>query len=137
MRIGLVAYAAALLLSGSELAYGQTAPAPSANDKNCAVLETVVVTATRRAENVQNVPVAVTALTASELNGSGISGVRGVTVAVPDFNGGRNFIGLQPTIRGVGSSGVSIGDEANVALYVDGVYMPVSQSNTIDLVEVD
>ena len=61
MRIGLVAYAATLLLSGSELAYGQTAPAPPANDQNGAVLETVVVTATRRAENVQNVPVAVTA----------------------------------------------------------------------------
>jgi iron complex outermembrane receptor protein len=81
--------------------------------------------------------VAVTAMTARALEDAAVSGVRQLTVAVPGYNGGRNFVGLQPVLRGVGSSGVSMGDEPNVALYIDGVYQPSSHSNTIDLVEVE
>lgn len=101
------------------------------------VLEEVVVTATKREEGLQQVGIAVTALTANELQDAGVEGVRRLTLAVPGYTGGRNFVGLQPVIRGIGSSGVSLGDEPNVALYIDGVYQPSSHANTIDLVEVE
>ncbi|EJU14545.1 TonB-dependent receptor [Sphingomonas sp. LH128] len=44
---------------------------------------------------------------------------------------------FQPVVRGVGSTGISVGDEPNIATYVDGVYQPESAANWIDLVEVE
>lgn len=100
-------------------------------------LEDIVVTATRREERLQSVPIAVTAITANTIGTAGVGGLRDLTVVVPGFQGGRNMTVNQPTIRGVGSSGVGMADEANVATYVDGVYQPFSFTSAQDLVEVE
>jgi iron complex outermembrane receptor protein len=126
-----------VFVCSSGVSYGQSAASAAAATSGDVALEEITVTATRRSENVQEVPVAVTALSAAALSASGVTDIRDLTVAVPDFNGGRNFVGFQPVIRGVGYSGTSVGDESNVALYIDGVYQPSSHSNNIDLVEVD
>jgi iron complex outermembrane receptor protein len=97
----------------------------------------IVVTARRREERLQDTPIAVTALNGDGLAKAGISDVRDLTRVVPSFNGGRNYLVFQPTIRGVGSNGVSQGDESNIALYVDGIYQPDPYSNVVDLVEVE
>ena len=85
----------------------------------------------------QNVPVAVTALTSTALNNAGVGHLRDLTVTIPGFTGGRNITVSQPVIRGVGSTGVSAGDESNVATYIDGVYQPDPYSTFIDLVQID
>ncbi|MCB1632865.1 MAG: TonB-dependent receptor plug domain-containing protein, partial [Pseudomonadales bacterium] len=97
----------------------------------------IVVTATRREERLQDVPVAVTAVTSQTLTTSGVTSLRDLTVAVPAFQGGRNAIVNQPTIRGVGSSGIGMADESNVATYVDGVYQPFAFMSAQDLVEIE
>ncbi|HIK93197.1 MAG TPA: TonB-dependent receptor, partial [Planctomycetes bacterium] len=97
---------------------------------------TIIVTATRREESLQEVPVAVTAVSTEALTTSGVEQVRSLNQLVPGFNGGRNQNVMQPSIRGVGSSGTSVGDESNVAVYVDGVYQGDPYSTQIDLVEV-
>ena len=96
----------------------------------------IIVTATRREESLQKVPVAVTALSTEVLTTSGVEQVRSLNQVVPGFNGGRNQNVMQPSIRGVGSSGTSVGDESNVAVYVDGVYQGDPYSTQIDLVEI-
>ena len=96
----------------------------------------IIVTATRREESLQKVPVAVTALSTEVLTTSGVEQVRSLNQIVPGFNGGRNQNVMQPSIRGVGSSGTSVGDESNVAVYVDGVYQGDPYSTQIDLVEI-
>ena len=111
-------------------------PAPAVADAS-AGLEDIVVTATRREERLQDVPVAVTAITNSALGGAGVSILRELTLVVPGFQGGRNSGVNQPTIRGVGSSGIGMADEANVATYVDGVYQPFSFTSSHDLVEIE
>ena len=100
-------------------------------------IEDIVVTATRREERLQDVPVAVTAITNSTLSAAGVGGLRDLTVVVPGFQGGRNATVNQPTIRGVGSSGIGMADESNVATYVDGVYQPFSFTSALDLVEIE
>lgn len=100
-------------------------------------LEDIVVTATRREERLQNVPVTVTAVTSSSLRAAGITDVRGLTQVVPGFFGGRNFGLFLPVIRGVGSNSVSAADEANVATYIDGVYQPDPFSTFVELAEVE
>ncbi|MDB5699120.1 MAG: TonB-dependent receptor [Alphaproteobacteria bacterium] len=118
------------------------APAPApvsapAQAQDTGGIEDIVVTATRREERLQDVPVAVTAITSSTLASAGVSGLRDLTVVVPGFQGGRNATVNQPTIRGVGSSGVGMADESNVATYVDGVYQPFSFTSAQDLVEIE
>jgi iron complex outermembrane receptor protein len=97
----------------------------------------IVVTATRREARLQDVPVAVTAITGDSLGSADVSTVRSLTQVVPGFIGSRNMGVFQPVVRGVGSTGISVGDEPNIATYVDGVYQPESAANWIDLVEVE
>ena len=118
------------------------APAPNQSTQEPAAttaggLEEIVVTATRREERLQDIPVTVSAVTANTLGGAGVTDVRSLTQVVPGFNGGRNLSVTQPVIRGVGSSGVSIGDEANVATYIDGIYQAEPFSTSLELVEVE
>lgn len=96
----------------------------------------IVVTATRRNENLQNVPVAVTAITAETLASQGVTNIQQLTNSVPSFVGGKNSGLFLPTMRGVGSFGTGPAEEANVALYVDGVYQPDPSSNLLELGEV-
>jgi iron complex outermembrane receptor protein len=100
-------------------------------------LQDIVVTATRREERLQDVPVTVTAITAESLATADVASVRELTQVVPGFVGSRNAGVFQPVIRGVGSTGISVGDEPNVATYIDGVYQPETGANWIDLVEVE
>ncbi|MBX9896477.1 MAG: TonB-dependent receptor [Qipengyuania sp.] len=154
MRFRTVAYSAAFLssVSVSAMALAQAAPPDPAGEQGATDVATtpaapptearesgiadIVVTATRREERLQDIPVTVTAIAGSSIAEAGVREVRTLTQVIPNFNGGRNQNVMQPSIRGVGSSGTSVGDEANVAVYVDGVYQGDPYSTQIDLVEV-
>lgn len=125
---GLSAVCASALHAGSACA--QDAPVTER------ALEEVVVTATRREESMQKIPVTVTAITGDVLASSGILETRNLTQIVPGFIGSRNAGVGQPVIRGVGSSGISQTDESNVATYIDGVYQPDPYSTMLELVEI-
>lgn len=123
-------------------AYAQTASPPppqtppvdeAASQGTDNPLGDIVVTATRREERLQDIPVAVTALTSEAIESSGVQDVRSLTQVVPGFFGGKNIGLFLPVIRGVGSSSVSAADEANVATYIDGVYQPDPYSTFVDL----
>ena len=114
-----------------------TAPAAAGDTAQAGGLEDIVVTATRREERLQDVPVTVTAITAQSLAVADVTTVRDLTQVIPGFVGSRNAGVFQPVIRGVGSTGISSGDEPNVATYIDGVYQPETGANWIDLVEVE
>lgn len=120
---------------------GSEPPAePEAHPENSEVqggLNDIVVTATRREERLQDVPIAVTAIAGGDLQSAGVSDLRQLTTVVPGFNGGRNFSVMQPVIRGVGSTGITLLDESNVAIYIDGVYQPNPYTTMLELVEVE
>src|SRR5690349_13542559 len=73
-----------------------------------AQIETVVVTAEKRAENVQNVPIAITAFTGTTLQDKNITDLHGLSNLTPNVNldGGAPFSGdssvLSASIRGIG-----------------------------------
>ncbi|WP_231958271.1 TonB-dependent receptor [Novosphingobium resinovorum] len=87
-------------------------------------LNDIVVTARRRAESLQDVPVAVTALSAETLERYDMTSLEKISTQTPQFTIGRssNGSGAQLTLRGIGSSSTSIGIEQSVAVVVDGVY---------------
>jgi outer membrane receptor protein involved in Fe transport len=87
-------------------------------------LETIVVTARKRTESVQDVPVDVTAVTGEEIRRQDLTSLEKLAEVTPDFNVGRasNGSAAQLTLRGIGSSSTSIGIEQSVAVVVDDVY---------------
>lgn len=108
------------------------APAGASTGAN----EDVVVTAQRRSERLQDVPASVTSLSSAVLAKSGVTNTSDLAklttaVAIPFYGA---F--LQPSIRGVSSTGANIGDSSNVALYLDGVYQPQQIASLIDLPDV-
>lgn len=84
----------------------------------------IVVTARKRAESVQDVPVAVTAFSAEAIQKSDLTSLDKLAASTPNFLVGRasNGSGAQLTLRGIGTSSTSIGIEQSVAVIVDGVY---------------
>ena len=96
----------------------------------------IIVTAQRRAERLQDVPASITALSADKLAKSGILNTSDIARVTPGVT--MPFYGafLQPSIRGVTSTGANIGESPNVAMYVDGVYQPQQIATLIDLPDV-
>ncbi len=87
-------------------------------------IEDIVVTARKREESVQTIPVSVTALSAAQIQRQDLTSLEKVAARTPNFTVGRasNGSGAQLTLRGIGSSSTSIGIEQSVAVVVDGVY---------------
>ncbi|RME62279.1 MAG: ligand-gated channel [Alphaproteobacteria bacterium] len=95
-------------------------------------MEEVVVTARRREESAQDVPVSVTAYSAARIDRQDLTSLEKLAAFTPQFSVGRasNGSGAQLTMRGIGSSSTSIGIEQSVAVIVDGVYF--GQGRTIN-----
>lgn len=91
-------------------------------------LETVVVTAQKTAQNLQNVPIAVTALSASQLSSANIQYQTDLPKLTPDLNFTANSGFISPYIRGVGSQFANPGLEDSVAVYLDDMYLPRATS---------
>ena len=101
------------------------------------VLEEIVVTAKKRAQNLQDVPIAITALSSETLNNAGIKTTEDLTVAVPGLNVSRQLSTVAPILRGVGNYSVSPGFEGAVAVYVDEVYIPSAHASMFSLANID
>ncbi len=92
--------------------------------------EEIVVTARKRAESLQEVPLSVTALTADQLQRVGAVNNEDVALLTPNFNTVRQ-IGRRldrPTIRG--QSAAAVGGEPNASYFIDGVAVAGSVSTT-------
>jgi iron complex outermembrane receptor protein len=101
----------------------QQADEPSDTDGNAEI----VVTAQKRQESAQNVPIAITALSGDDLTSAGVTDTLDLKATVPSLNitTATGGIGL-PRIRGIGATGQGPGIENPVAVYVDGVYYGAS-----------
>jgi iron complex outermembrane receptor protein len=101
-------------------------------------LQEIVVTAQKRSENLQNVPIAITALSAKQLTVAGISNTADLKAVTPGlaFNTALGGFG-QPRIRGIGTTTTGPGIENPVATYVDGVYIGSAAGTLFSLNDVD
>ena len=103
----------------------------------------IVVTAQRRAENVQRVPIAVTAITSEALEARGITSVAALTNLAPNttLDAGTPFSGsgsvLAAYIRGIGSNDFAFNIDPGVGVYLDGVYLARTVGANQDLLDVE
>ena len=87
-----------------------------------AQLEEIIVTATRRAESLQDVPISVTAITGEAILVGGFSDMEEVSVFVPNLYMADTFTGQVLAVRGIGTSPGNEAFEQAVAQFHDGVY---------------
>jgi len=89
-----------------------------------AQIETVVVTARKREENVQNIPIAVSTVSGAQIAKFNLTSVEQISQATPQLIISRGSSGSAAdiTMRGIGSSFENIGIEQSVSVNVDGVY---------------
>lgn len=85
-------------------------------------LEEIVVTAQKREDRLQDVPLTISAFSAASLDKMKIENTQDLGMVTPSLQIGRQLNTIQPVIRGIGSLTSTIGDESKTAIYVDGVY---------------
>lgn len=128
----------ALLSSTTAMAAAQ--PVPAAQPAAEAPSEDgsdIIVTAQRRSERARDVPISLTALGEKQLQNAGITDTRGLTMVTPGLKMDRVGNFTLPALRGVTTTITNPGADANVAVYLDGIYQPSTLSNTFDLPDVE
>ncbi len=85
----------------------------------------VIVTATKRAQSIQDVPIAVTVVTPQQLQDQGVVNIQNLTSVAPSFstsNAQTSSGTVVLRMRGVGTTSNNIGFESAVGVFIDGVY---------------
>ncbi len=130
-----------LLFCASSLALAPAAGAFAATpgDQSAPVLNEIVVTAQKREQKLQSVPLSVSAVTSQTLKQAGVVDMRGISTLVPSLTVVQTVgpVNQSYRIRGIGSDANIPTFEPDVALFVDGVYMPRSGLGVDDLVAVE
>ena len=116
---------ALLLALAASLAHAPSVLAQDAGDE-ADTLDKIVVTAQKREEALQDVPVVVTALSERALQDNGVRDIKDLQTMVPGLTVTSTQSEAQTTarIRGVGTVGDNAGLESSVGVVIDGVYRP-------------
>jgi len=136
--------AAAVAVAFSLSAHAQDEETPQVADDATDVADdfannAIIVTATRRASPLSDVPIAVSAVTAASLQNSGANDIRQLNQLAPSLlvsSTGSEANGAA-RIRGVGTVGDNPGLESSVAVFIDGVYRSRTGAGLTDLGEIE
>ncbi|MEZ5946928.1 MAG: TonB-dependent receptor [Hyphomonas sp.] len=108
------------------------------DDEDVKVYEGIIVTATRRAEKLSEVPIAMSVFGDEDIEQTGIRELAEMSDYIPNVSiSGHNDFRSVITIRGVGSNSRNIGFDSRVGVYVDGVYMGQSPAVNQELLDLE
>ena len=135
MPLGWIVAAATFCSFAAGQAAAQDAASSSASAnaaaENSGEIGEIVVTANKRAENIQKVPIAITAVTGERLSNIGVTNTQDLARVVPGLSIQNSVGGTQAHLRGVGTTAAGgPGHENSIATYIDGVYI-VSTSGAL------
>lgn len=118
---------------------GLTPLAAQAQDTEIQTVDSIVVTAQKREQNLQDVPVVVTAVGAKLLQDTGVKDIKDLTILTPGLTVTSTTSEASTTarIRGVGTVGDNPGLESSVGIVIDGVYRPRNGVSFGDLGEME
>lgn len=124
IKTSVSATVAALCLSSTAFAADEATSKRTAAAREAGVIEEIVVTAERRSQSLQELPISIQAFTAEQLEKSGTAAIMDLQIHTPGLVmntfGGHGELFM----RGVGNAVQAPGLEGSVAIYIDGVYQP-------------
>lgn len=127
------------LTTASALAVVLALPAYAQDTDDGAKVDTIVVTAQKREENIQDVPVAVTAFSGDDLKARSVIGFEEIARQVPGLQY-ENDVDIRSSrirIRGITSGGSTAGTDSSVGVYVDEVYLGQGAAANTDLFDLE
>ncbi len=142
-NLKLLNHSAAALLAlsgGTGVAHAQVATSAPPVEATEVGLSKVVVTARRREETLQDVPVSVTAFSADQLSKQGVPDVTALALALPNTTlkaSRATNTTLTAFIRGVGQADPLAGFESGVGIYMDDIYLARPQGAVADIYDVE
>ena len=119
------------MIAGTGMAHGQM------------VLEEITVTAQKRAENVQDVPIAITAFSSAGMSKKGLTNISQIGDFTPnvEIDSTASFSGstqvLSAFVRGIGQADFAFNLDPGVGVYVDGVYYARTFGAVLDLLDLE
>lgn len=120
---------------GGDPSSGAAAPTPASADTG---LETVTVSARKRTENLQDVPLSISSVSGSALEQQSDYSVQDLATRLPNLLiAPSNPRQTSIAIRGLGKNTANDGLETSVGVYVDGVYLGQSGETTFDMADLD
>ncbi len=107
-------------------ALGSPALAHAQASENPNTIDEIVVTAQKREQNLQDVPIVVTSVNARQLQDAGVRDIKDLTILAPGLTVTSTSSSAVTTarIRGIGTVGDNAGLESSVRVVIDGVYRP-------------
>lgn len=103
-------------------------------------IEEIVVTAQKREQSLQDVPISITALTGDSLVANRITDVRDLNAVAPNLSVRMTSGGLQQpaySMRGIITSGSAPGSDKGISVYIDGVYLQNTNGAVFELADID
>jgi iron complex outermembrane recepter protein len=97
----------------------------------------IIVTAQRREENLQDVPISVSAFNAEQMKAQGTTDISRLEGLVPGFTFGRAGSDARPAMRGVRTENVGVNGDTTIGFFVDGVYQSRASQATTGFVDVE
>jgi iron complex outermembrane receptor protein len=98
----------------------------SAKEESSSGIEEIIVTATKRAQNLQDISISMTALSGDKLDAFGFEDTRDIFSQIPNVSSSEGSFSADITIRGNSTLNPTLAGEDNVALYFDEVYRPAA-----------
>jgi iron complex outermembrane receptor protein len=122
-------------------AFAQDNPAPAAQDNQAAPGDEIVVTAQFREQNLQDIPLAITAVNSEMMEAKSQTNLAQLADTAPNVTfkpQGASFgPSITASIRGVGQNDFNPAFEPGVAIYIDDVYYPQLTGAVFDLLDLD
>src|SRR5690349_11496072 len=125
-----------VLALGVMPAFGQQS---TETDQNLRTVETIIVTAQKREQSLQDVPIVVTAVSEQLLKDTGVKDIKDLTILAPGLlvTSTTSETITTARIRGIGTVGDNPGLESSVGIVIDGIYRPRNGVGFGDLGELE
>lgn len=110
------------------------------DEEESSIFDEVVVTARKREESAQSVPIPISALGGDRLEARNITEIQDITKLTPNLSFSAQGINSTVTnvfLRGIGQSNWSETQDPKIGIYIDGVYLSRPQGGMVDLIDVD
>jgi iron complex outermembrane receptor protein len=131
IHIHVIAALSVLTAGAPGVAFAQSASSDNAE------IQTMNVTANRRSENLQNVNVSVTAISAASLAERNITDLSQLETVSAGFTFSRSGVDARPSIRGVRTENVAVNADTTIGYFVDGIYKSRAQQAMLGFIDLN